>query len=95
MGRHAEWEVVNKKPGIILIQDLDRPGCLSITNDAEWVFIQCNQPHPENFRTRVVYRSSIPDDWTEIIMVSDRPGHWRVAFKPWYGEVWDNLTKEY
>lgn len=92
MGRHAEWEVVSQRGNILMIQDLDRPGCLSITNDAEYVLQYYNST---GNRYRVIYRSSIPDDWTEIVRVfGDQPGDWRVAFKPWHGEVWDTLSKK-
>lgn len=97
MGRHAEWEVVSQRGNIIMIQDLDRPGCLSITNDAEYVYAKINRSPSwrERQQYRIVYRSSIPDDWTEIVMVAgDEPGNWRVAFKPWHGEVWDTLSKK-
>jgi hypothetical protein len=43
MGRHAEWELVNSKDGIIMIRDLERSGCLTITNDAEYVFSKINE----------------------------------------------------
>ena len=94
MGKHATWEIVNRKDNIIMIQDLDQPGHMSITNDAEYVWRYFNLSGAE--RNRVVYRSSIPDDWTEIVYVAgDTLGEWRIAFKPWHGLVWDKLTKEY
>jgi hypothetical protein len=94
MGRHAEWEIVNRKPGIVLIRDLDRSGCLSITNDAEFVFDQLNS-YSSKPRLRVIYQDT-QGEWTEIFPVSGlKPGEWRVAFRPWHGEVWDNLTKTY
>jgi hypothetical protein len=92
MGKHATWEVVNQKDNIIMIQDLDEPGHLSITNDAEYVLQHFNST---GNRYRVIYRSSVPDDWTEIIRVpGEEFSHWRVAFKPWHGLVWDRLTRE-
>ena len=95
MGRHAEWEVVNKKPGIILIRDLGRSGCLSITNDAEYVY-----SHITRFSyTRVVYQDT-QGEWAELIANSkgntlDSPWKWNITFRPWHGEVWDSLTKTY
>jgi hypothetical protein len=92
MGRHAEWEVVSRKDGIVMIQDLDRPGCLSITNDAEYVWRYFNLSSVQTHR--VIYRSTIPDDWTEIVMtVAPRGRIPQVEFRPWYGEVWDKLTR--
>lgn len=95
MGRHAEWEIVNRKPGIVLIRDLDRYGCLSITNDAEYVFGSLNNGRP----TRVIYQDTV-GEWTEIVGVPvkkpltlDNPWRYQVTFRPWHGEVWDNLTK--
>lgn len=95
MGRHAEWEIVNKKPGIILIRDLGKDGCLSITNDAEYVY-----SHITRFsHTRVVYQDT-QGEWTELIgilnkITLDNPWKWSITFKPWHGEVWDSLTKTY
>lgn len=96
MGKHATWEIVNEKDGVLMIQDLDQPGHMSITNDAEYVYSKINKgPHWRQRRQyRIVYRSSIPDDWTEIVMVAgNEPSEWRVAFRPWHGEVWDTLTR--
>jgi hypothetical protein len=87
MGRHAEWEVVNRKPGIILIRDMDRAGCLSITNDAENVYFTINRL---TRGTRVIYQDT-QGDWTEIYENSSG----EITFKPWYGEVWDGLTRPY
>lgn len=89
MGRHAEWEVVNKKNGIVLIRDLDRSGCMSITNDAEYVYRTINR----FVRWRVVYQDT-QGEWTEIVY--DDPTKWgTITFKPWHGEVWDSLTRAY
>lgn len=97
MSQHAEWEVVNKKDGIVMIRDLDRSGCRSITNDAEYVFGSLNNHRP----TRVIYEDTV-GEWTEIVGVPSsrpltisNPWRWTVSFKPWHGEVWDNLTKEF
>ena len=93
MVRHAEWEVVNKKPGIILIRDLGNNGCLSITNDAEYVYDTITRFS----RIRVIYQDT-QGEWAEIIgtlnkMTLTSPWKWKITFKPWHGEVWDNLTK--
>lgn len=89
MGRHAEWEVVNTKDGIMLIRDLNRSGCLTVTNDAEYVYDTINR-----FNSRAQYRVIFEDtqgEWTEMFVA---PGtEWRMSFKPWHGEVWDNLSK--
>jgi len=95
MGCHAEWEIVNKKDGIVLIRDLNRPGCLSVTNDAEYVYAYINQ----GLRYRVVYEDT-QGEWTELIgkpkgNTLDSPWQWNITFKPWHGEVWDSLTKTY
>ena len=89
MSRHAEWEVVNKKDGIVLIRDLDRSGCLSITNDAEYVFGYINRYTP----WRVVYQDTL-GEWAEIVRDNRPLGSWgSISFKPWHGEVWDKLTR--
>lgn len=93
MGRHAEWEVVNMKPGIVLIRDLGRSGCLSITNDAEYVYDTINRFTGRD-QYRVVYEDT-QGEWAEIIKSASGPFKWRMSFKPWHGEVWDNLTKTY
>lgn len=94
MGRHAEWEVVNKKDGIVMIRDLERSGCLSITNDAEYVYDSIN-----SFRRgqplRVVYQGQNDgNEWWEIVVTAGNyAGNWRIYFRPWHGEVWDKLTR--
>lgn len=91
MGRHAEWEIVNNKDGIVLIRDLDRAGCLSITNDAEYVYGTINRFS----RYRVIYQDTM-GEWTEIVYNNKPLGSWgSISFKPWHGEVWDSLTKTY
>jgi hypothetical protein len=94
MGRHAEWEVVNKKDNIVLIRDLDRSGCLSVTNDAEYVYATVNRFNATR-SYRVVYEDSV-GEWTELVAT---PSQWHpgftISFKPWHGEAWDNLTKAY
>lgn len=87
--RHAKWEVVNRKAGITLIRDLDEPGYPSITNDAEWVYREVSTP----FNRRVVYQDTDKEWWEIIQTAGDRPGQWRIAFKPWHGEVWDALNR--
>ena len=92
MGRHAEWEMINAKPGIILIQDLGNPGCLSITNDAEWVYLRVSFHYG---RHRVIYRDTY-NEWAEIVGIYDAHGIFcGITFKPWHGEVWDALSREY
>lgn len=97
MGQHAEWEVVNKKPGIVLIRDLNQHGRLSITNDAEYVYDVINN---YNFHRRdpirIVYQQQDPNsEWWEIVSTPGNFGEWRIAFRPWHGEVWDKLTQTY
>ena len=92
MGKHAEWEVVNKKDGIVLIRDLGRSGCLSITNDAEFVFDQLNS-YSSKASLRVVYQDT-EGEWAEIVRDNRPLGSWgSISFKPWHGEVWDKLTR--
>lgn len=96
MGQHANWELVCKKDGIVMIRDLEKPGCLSITNDAEYVYDTINNysfhrrdPH------RIIYQQQDPNsEWWEIVTTpGEVGGEWRIAFKPWHGEVWDKLTQ--
>ena len=91
MIRHAEWEVVNQKPGIILIRDLDQPGCLSITNDAFYVYETLNRMRSGDIR--VIYQDT-DGEWAEIVKVHYSYS-WGIEFRPWHGEVWDNLVREY
>jgi hypothetical protein len=96
MGRHAEWELVNSKDGIIMIRDLERSGCLTITNDAEYVFSKINEIRRGRL-LRVIYQGQNDgSEWWEIVPSPSQwyPGH-TVSFKPWHGEAWDNLTKAY
>lgn len=94
MGRHAEWELVHKNNnGIVMIRDLERSGCLSITNDAEYVFGQINA-FRRGSPLRVIYQGQNDgSEWWEIVGKWMRSDEWRVSFKPWHGEVWDNLTR--
>lgn len=96
MGRPAQWEVVHKNNnGIVMIRDLERFGCLSVTNDAERVFGQINA-FRRGSPLRVVYQGQDPNsEWWEIVGTFDFGDDWRVTFKPWHGEVWDRLTQTY
>lgn len=87
--KHAKWEVVNRKPGITLIRDLDIPGYPTITNDAEWVYDQMSTP----FHRRVIYQDTDQEWWEILLVTDDYGGKWRIAFKPWHGEVWDALSR--
>ena len=92
MGRHAEWEIVNNKDGIVLIRDLNRSGCLSITNDAEYVY-SCINHRVTVGHWRVVYQDT-EGEWAEIVRDNRPLGSWgSISFKPWHGEVWDKLTR--
>lgn len=93
---HAEWELVTKNNGIVMIRDLEKYSCLSITNDAEYVFGQINA-FRRSSPLRVIYQQQDPhSEWWEIVgTYVGFTDDWRVTFKPWHGEVWDNLTKTY
>lgn len=87
--RRSSWELLEVKNGIAYIQDLDGP--VSVTNDAENVFREVSKLYNLG---RIVYRDTY-GEWTEICTsVGDYLGDWRIAFKPWHGQVWDILTKE-
>lgn len=91
--RHAQWQVVGANDDMVFIEDLNRVGYPSITNDAEWVYEQVrNSTINKKFR-RVVYLDT-DQTWWEIVETADEvPGRWRIAFRPWHGEVWDRLTR--
>ena len=94
MDRHAEWEVVtkNKNNRIIMIRDLERSGRMSVTNDAEYVYACLTNGI---VRWRVIYQGQNDgSEWWEIISTpGNEVGQWRIAFRPWHGEVWDRLTR--
>ena len=71
---------------ILFIRDQDLGG-RSVTNDAENVLRECQKAHGA---CRVVYQDS-QGDWAEIVWKDSWLG--TISFKPWYGEVWDKLTK--
>jgi hypothetical protein len=77
----------NPMETIVFIRDLNI-GRMSVTNDAESVFLECQKMYG---RCRVVYQDS-EGEWAEIVKqttwLSDT-----VGFRPWHGMVWDRLTK--
>lgn len=86
----SDWEVVSHEihkgdpmETFVFIRDLNR-GRMSVTNDAEAVFLECQRRYG---RCRVIYQDS-EGDWCEITYAN-----FAAFFKPWYGEVWDRLTK--
>ena len=80
------WSEASTKQGIVFIRDLDGP--VSVTNDAEEVltYIQKNWPG-----RRVVYQGT-DGEWFEIVKTTSWMGE-GIGFRPWYGEVWDKLSR--
>ncbi len=87
MSTRSRWEVVGKEGDIVFIRDLNLGG-RSVTNDAEAVFVECQQLYGN---CRVVYQDS-QGDWAEIVKRTMRMGE-TIEFRPWHGLVWDQLTK--
>ncbi len=90
----SKWQLVEVKNGIAFIEDLDGP--VSVTNDAENVFMSIISLNPSASQnvTRVVYRDT-EGEWWEIVgqrMRPDSPYINRVEFLPWHGMVWDTLS---
>ena len=90
----SDWVYVRKEISkgdpmetILFIRDQDLGG-RSVTNDAENVLRECQKAHGA---CRVVYQDS-QGDWAEIVKQINWMGE-TIGFKPWYGEVWDKLTK--
>jgi hypothetical protein len=83
----SRWALVNLRYTdsglIVFIQDLNLGG-RSVTNDAEAVFLECQQQYGQ---CRVVYQDS-EGEWAEITYAN-----FAAFFKPWHGLVWDRLTK--
>ena len=86
----SSWAFVRKEiykgnpmETIVFIRDLNI-GRMSVTNDAESVFLECQKMYGT---CRVVYEDS-EGEWCEITYAN-----FAAFFKPWYGEVWDRLTK--
>ena len=77
----------NPMETIVFIRDLDLGG-RSVTNDAEAVFEECQNAHGA---CRVVYQDS-QGEWAEIVKQINWMGD-TIVFRPWYGSVWDKLTK--
>ena len=88
--RKSDFEILeyDKKHHIVYLRDLDRGG-MSITNDAEQVYQYIRK---EYGAVRVVYQDTM-DEWTEILLVPDQLGDWRIAFEQWDGLFMDILKK--
>ena len=90
MKMKSDWEVVRKEiykgdpmETIVFIRDLNL-GRMSVTNDAEAVFLECQKQHGH---CRVVYEDS-EGELCEITYAN-----FSAFFRPWHGLVWDRLTK--
>ena len=53
---------IDHEKKIVWIRDLDAPGCMSVTNDAERVVRELNERHPGY---RVIYRDT-ESRWDEL-----------------------------
>lgn len=63
-----EQVLVDQEKKIVWIRDLDCPGCMSVTNDAERVCREMNERHPGY---RIVYRDTI-GRWDELVHENGR-----------------------
>ena len=83
----SDWEIVKQystdDESIVFIRDLNL-GRMSVTNDAEAVFLECQK---QRGPCRVVYEDS-EGELCEITYAN-----FAAFFKPWHGLVWDKLTK--
>ena len=86
----SDWERVKQysteNESIVFIRDLNL-GRMSVTNDAESVFADCQALYGP---CRVVYEDS-QGDMTEIVGTRHDPSRWNIDFRPWHGIVWDIL----
>ena len=81
MKLQSDFRVLEKKDGILFIQDLNL-GRRSVTNDAEQVMEWCREQHGKDIR--LVYRDS-EGEWGEIV---DGVETWMgkgIGFRPWTG----------
>lgn len=75
---------------IVFIRDLNI-GRMSVTNDAENVFRDCQTMY--GF-CRVVYEDSEGEMCEIVPNQQTRMGSILVTFQPWNGVVWDKLSRE-
>jgi len=75
----SDWEFVGQEGNVVFIRDLNL-GRISVTNDAEEVYTDCQELYG-NPDCRVVYQDS-EGNWDEILMdeTSILP-----IFRPWRG----------
>ena len=87
---NSTWRLVDRdqERKIVFLEDTFYKNGKTITNDAEWVYDQVATV----YYPRVVYQDTDKEWWEIIQIAGDRPGEWRIAFKPWHGEVWDVLS---
>lgn len=79
------------KNNIVFLKDLaNQTGGMTITNDAEAVVDYYRSIYGN--RVRVVYEDT-NSEWWELDWAMHDPTRVDVAFKPWYGVVWDKLSK--
>ena len=80
---HADFEIVHVENDRVFIIDLNL-GHKSITNDAEWVYVQINSLYPNH---RLIYRDSM-NNWDEITPATEGNGNAiTVNFKPYHEHI--------
>jgi len=80
----------DEKNNIVFLRDLSPyEGGPTITNDAEGVVDYYRSVYGN--RIRIVYLDT-DGEWWELVWSIDLRGT-DVAYKPWYGLVWDKLSK--
>jgi hypothetical protein len=81
----------DEKNNIVFLRDLSPfDGGMTITNDAEAVVNYYRSVYGN--RVRIVYLDT-NSEWWELDWAMHDPTRVDVAFKPWYGVVWDKLSK--
>ena len=94
----SDWEIVSGKFGddIIFIKDLNK-GRMSVTNDAEAIFVYLQNSYGGGSKARamgvrVVYQDS-ENEWWEMTQ-SWQTYYDCMKFEKWHGLVWDTLKRK-
>ena len=81
----------DEKNNIVFVKDLSPyDDGMTITNDAEAVVDYYRSVYGN--RVRIVYLDT-NEEWWEIEWTLERHRGTTVDFKPWYGLVWDKLSR--
>ena len=90
----AVFRFLGTERGIVFIEDLDRG--ISVTNDAEDVWLRVNGEVRAKGCTRLVYKDTQGEWWEMLPTFVDTHGTGKhsdflIEFKRWHGHVWDAL----